>query len=84
MSWPCAAVPLTEQKVYSVYIEDYLLMCQSAPEVKTLECGWGGSNAPHMVATSSPTRPRWQRSVLGINDCANPVCSMITIARNYT
>ena len=30
---------LAEQKVYSVYIEDYLLMCQPAPDVKTLGCG---------------------------------------------
>jgi hypothetical protein len=36
---------LTEQKVYSVYVEDYLLMCQPAPDVKTLGCGWGGSTA---------------------------------------
>jgi lysophospholipase L1-like esterase len=41
---------LTEQKVYSVYIEDYLLMCQSAPDVKTLGCGWGGSTATHLAA----------------------------------
>ena len=36
---------LTEQKVYSVFVEDYLLMCQPVPGVKTLDCGWGGSTA---------------------------------------
>ena len=36
---------LTELKVYSVCIEDYLLMCQSSPDVKTLGCGWSGSTA---------------------------------------
>lgn len=40
---------ITEQKVYSVYIEDYILMCQPVREVKPMQCGWGGTNAPHFA-----------------------------------
>ncbi len=77
---------LTEQKVYSVFIEDYLLMCQPAPEVKTLGCGWGGSTFPHFashmggdVMTFSPTVAV---VCFGINDGNSNVLND-TIVRNY-
>jgi lysophospholipase L1-like esterase len=36
---------ITEQKLYSVYIQDYLLMCQPAANLRTLQVGWGGEQA---------------------------------------
>src|SRR4051794_29824631 len=33
---------ITEQKLYSVYIEDYLLMCKPHANVKAAQFGWGG------------------------------------------
>src|SRR5438270_189853 len=36
---------ITEQKDYSVNIEDYLLMCQPATGLKTMQFGWGGETA---------------------------------------
>lgn len=33
---------ITEQKQYSVFIEDYLLMCQPALDLKAHQFGWGG------------------------------------------
>src|SRR5262245_35155879 len=36
---------ITEQKQYSVFIEDYLLMCQPAQDVKVSQFGWGGETA---------------------------------------
>lgn len=36
---------ITEQKLYSVFIEDYLLMCQPAGKVRTMQFGWGGETA---------------------------------------
>jgi len=33
---------ITEQKLYSVFIEDYLLMCQPAPKLQAFQAGWGG------------------------------------------
>ena len=36
---------ITEQKLYSVFIEDYLLMCQPESDMRTLQVGWGGEVA---------------------------------------
>src|SRR4051794_19062666 len=33
---------ITEQRLYSVFIEDYLLMCQPVPKVDTAQFGWSG------------------------------------------
>src|SRR5207244_1820978 len=58
-SWSSAAEPLfksgdfvavigdsiTEQKLYSLYIADYLLMCQPEANLRTTQFGWGGETA---------------------------------------
>ena len=36
---------ITEQKQYSVFIEDYLLMCQPADKLQVSQFGWGGETA---------------------------------------
>ncbi len=36
---------ITEQRMYSVFIEEYLLMCQPAGEIRTMQFGWGGETA---------------------------------------
>src|SRR3954471_9239222 len=36
---------ITEQKQYSVFIEDYLLMCQPADKLQVTQFGWGGETA---------------------------------------
>lgn len=36
---------ITEQKQYSVFMEDYLLMCQPASELQIAQFGWGGETA---------------------------------------
>src|SRR6476469_4824649 len=36
---------ITEQKQYSVFIEDYLLMCQPAEKLQVAQFGWGGETA---------------------------------------
>lgn len=36
---------ITEQKQYSVFIEDYLLMCQPAEHLQVAQFGWGGETA---------------------------------------
>lgn len=53
---------ITEQKMYSAYIEDYILMSQPVRDVKTIQFGWGGDNARHfsdsweqVALTFSPT-----------------------------
>ena len=36
---------ITEQKEYSVFIEDYLLMCQPAASIRAAQFGWGGETS---------------------------------------
>jgi lysophospholipase L1-like esterase len=36
---------ITEQKMYSIYMEDYLLMCQPASNLRTTQFGWGGETS---------------------------------------
>ncbi|MHC4338027.1 MAG: SGNH/GDSL hydrolase family protein [Planctomycetota bacterium] len=52
---------ITEERIYSVYIQDYLLMCQPAAKLRTLQAGWDGEQAPgfqrrmeHDVLTLGP------------------------------
>ena len=37
---------ITEQRLYSIYIEDYLLMCQPTADLRVTQFGWGGETAP--------------------------------------
>jgi lysophospholipase L1-like esterase len=53
---------ITAQTVYSVYIEDYILMCQPVTGVRVMQCGWGGETSTHFakhmkddILTLSPT-----------------------------
>lgn len=53
---------ITQQKQYSVFIEDYLLMCQPVPGVRTLQFGSNGAGAyvmgqrtPHNLELFHPT-----------------------------
>jgi lysophospholipase L1-like esterase len=41
---------ITEQKLYSVYIADYLLMCQPQPKLSAIQFGWSGERAPGFLA----------------------------------
>ncbi len=41
---------ITEQKQYSVYIEDYLLMCKPAADLRVMQFGWSGEVAPGFLA----------------------------------
>jgi lysophospholipase L1-like esterase len=36
---------ITEQQQYSVFIENYLLMCQPKPKLSAMQFGWGGETA---------------------------------------
>jgi lysophospholipase L1-like esterase len=36
---------ITEQKLYSVFMEDYLLMCKPAAGVRTVQVGWSGETS---------------------------------------
>jgi lysophospholipase L1-like esterase len=36
---------ITEQKMYSVYMEDYLLMCKPVEPIRVMQFGWGGETS---------------------------------------
>jgi lysophospholipase L1-like esterase len=44
---------ITEQKLYSLYIEDYLLMCKPVSNVRAMQFGWGGERAPGFLGRMS-------------------------------
>jgi lysophospholipase L1-like esterase len=63
---------ITEQKIYSVYIEDYLLMCRPAPGLSTLQFGSGGAGA-YVLGARTPNdlvyfHPTVVTMLYGMND----------------
>src|SRR5260221_8551362 len=65
---------ITEQKLYSVFIEDYLLMCQPAPDLKAHQFGWSGEKADGFLGRMStevlPFAPTVATTCYGMNDGA--------------
>jgi lysophospholipase L1-like esterase len=63
---------ITEQRIYSLYIEDYLLMCQPAPELRMTQFGWGGETAPgfagRMANDCLRFKPVVATTCFGMND----------------
>ena len=63
---------ITEQKLYSVYMEDYLLMCQPAADLKTCQFGWSGETSWGFLARMNNDMswfgPTAATSCYGMND----------------
>jgi lysophospholipase L1-like esterase len=63
---------ITEQKIYSVDIADYLLMCQPQPKVSAIQFGWSGETAPGFLARMKndtlPFKPTVATTLYGMND----------------
>lgn len=64
---------ITEQKIYSAFIEDYLLMCKPVATIRTAQFGWGGSSVKHFLGGKlQPEVLRFQPTVVttcwGMND----------------
>lgn len=63
---------ITEQKMYSVFIEDYLLMCQPARPERVMQFGWGGETAEgfknRMVNDCYRYKPTVATTCYGMND----------------
>lgn len=58
---------ITEQKQYSVFIEDYMLMCQPAAALRVMQAGWGGEVAHGFL-------PRMERDVLALRPTVVTTC----------
>lgn len=63
---------ITEQRVYTVYIEDYLLMCQPARVSTFQQIGWSGEAVPGLLKRIEtdvlPFRPSVVTTLYGMND----------------
>ncbi|MEI8245617.1 MAG: SGNH/GDSL hydrolase family protein [Lentisphaerota bacterium] len=63
---------ITEQKIYSRYIEAYLLACAGLKDVKVLQFGWSGERAPGFAGRMENDTWSWSPTVLttcyGMND----------------
>jgi len=63
---------ITEQKIYSRYIEAYLLVCTGLKDVKVFQYGWGGERAPGFAGRMENDTWSWRPTVLttcyGMND----------------
>ena len=79
---------ITEQKVYSVYLEDYFLMCQPTEGQVIAQSGWSGETAGGFLnrldCDIAPFKPTVVTTCYGMNDGgygpANP--SVLTNYRN--
>ena len=40
---------ITQQGIYTTFVDDYIHMCQPVTGIKTIQCGWGGTTAPHFA-----------------------------------
>ncbi|MDR1146542.1 MAG: GDSL-type esterase/lipase family protein [Verrucomicrobiales bacterium] len=63
---------ITQQKIYSVYLEDYLLMCQPVPGVRALQFGSNGAGA-YVLGARTPENlalfhPTVVTTMYGMND----------------
>ncbi len=63
---------ITEQKLYSVFIENYLLMCQPQPGLQAMQAGWGGETAggfaQRVAKDVLPFKPTAATTFYGMND----------------
>lgn len=65
---------ITEQKLYSVFIEDYLLMCQPVTNLTAHQFGWSGERADGFASRINgevlPFHPAVATTCYGMNDGA--------------
>src|SRR4029079_2862821 len=63
---------ITEQKLYSVYIEDYLLMCAPVQDLSAVQFGWSGQTSWGFLPTIKndvlPFKPTVASTCYGMND----------------
>ncbi|MBI4605357.1 MAG: DUF1080 domain-containing protein [Planctomycetes bacterium] len=63
---------ITEQKLYSRFIEDYLVLCLADLELRAIQLGWSGERAPGFAARMENDLLPWKPDVVttcyGMND----------------
>lgn len=63
---------ITEQRLYSLYIEQYLLLCQPEQNLMSMQFGWSGERAPGLVSRIDSDvltfKPTVATTCYGMND----------------
>jgi len=63
---------ITEQRLYSLFIEEYLLMCQPGADLEATQFGWSGEKAPGFLARMANDvlvfKPTVATTCYGMND----------------
>ena len=63
---------ITEQKIYSRFIEDYVTMCTPELDVRVIQLGWSGETAPGFLGRMNqdliPFKPTVVTTCYGMND----------------
>ncbi|MGE9291407.1 MAG: SGNH/GDSL hydrolase family protein [Puniceicoccales bacterium] len=63
---------ITQQKLYSVMMEEYLLMCQPQQDLNAVQFGWGGEQVSGLVKRMEndvlPFKPTVATTCYGMND----------------
>ena len=63
---------ITEQKLYTLFVEEYLLMCQPTPGQRIVQIGWSGEVVPGFLARLGsdvfPFHPTVATTCYGMND----------------
>ena len=63
---------ITEQKIYSVFIQDYLTMCRPQPDLRVLQLGWSGETSWGFLQKMPSQALKFDMSVVttcyGMND----------------
>ena len=76
---------ITEQKLYSVFIEDYLLMCQPAANLSASQFGWSGETSWQFLDRLKndvlPFKPTVATTCYGMNDGAYSAISADNAAK---
>ena len=57
---------ITEQKLYSKFIETYLLACHPELDIQTYQFGWGGERAPGFASRIGEEHDRGPKVVRGV------------------
>ncbi len=75
---------ITEQKIFSVYMADYFLMCQPAAGMRAHQIGWSGEAATGLLkrieADVLPFKPTVATTLYGMNDGGYNPSNPATIA----
>lgn len=63
---------ITEQKQYTVFMQEYLIMCQPAKDIRTCQFGWSGERGPGFASRMANDvlwfKPTAATTAYGMND----------------